>query len=65
MNEMGNNRKKGFVSSSFLPQEELLEKKIQSKKLTIGIPRELEGDEKRVALTPESVNLLVENDNEV
>lgn len=65
MNEKGNSRKKSFSSSSFMPQEELLEKSIRSKKLTIGIPREIEGDEKRVALTPESVNLLVENDNEV
>jgi alanine dehydrogenase len=65
MSEKDNNLKKRFTSSSFMPQEELLEKSIQSKKLTIGIPREIEGNEKRVALTPESVNLLVKNDNEV
>jgi alanine dehydrogenase len=65
MNEKGDSQRKSFSSSSFMPQEELLEKSIRSKKLTIGIPREIGGDEKRVALTPESVNLLIANDNEV
>jgi alanine dehydrogenase len=54
-----------FGSSAFMPQEEQLETFVRNRKLTIGIPNDSNGDEKRVALTPEAVGLLVEKDNEV
>ncbi len=55
--------KKEFLSFSesgfYLPQEEVLEKKDSNQKLTIGIPKEIFLQEKRVALAPDSVALLV------
>jgi len=48
-----------------MPKEELLETAVRNRRITIGIPSDNKEDEKRVALTPESVNLLVESDNEV
>jgi len=48
-----------------MPQEELLETGLKKKKITIGIPRESAENEKRVALTPEAVNILVEAGNKV
>lgn len=48
-----------------MPQEELLETGLKKKKITIGIPRESQENEKRVALTPEAVNILVEAGNKV
>ncbi len=54
---------KEFLSFSdsgfYLPQEEVLEKKHSQKQLTIGIPKEIFLQEKRVALAPDSVALLV------
>ena len=47
-----------FGKSSFLPQEETLEVGKKHKKLVIGIPKETQKDENRVALTPEAVGLL-------
>ena len=38
---------------------------VRRKKISIGIPSDKKNDEKRVALTPEAVNILVENGNEV
>ena len=64
MNEKG---KSGNVSfdTAFMPKEELLETTVRNRRISIGIPSDIKDDEKRVALTPESVNLLVESDNEV
>jgi alanine dehydrogenase len=53
------------LSGALLPREELLEKSRKRKKLTIGILREQSENEKRVPLTPEACNLLVESGNEV
>jgi len=54
---------KEFLSFSesgfYLPQEEVLEKTYSQKELTIGIPKEIFLQEKRVALSPDSVALLV------
>lgn len=52
-------------NSHMLPQEELLEVANKQRSIKIGIPREKSGDELRIPLTPEAVNLLVENGNEV
>jgi alanine dehydrogenase len=48
-----------------MEKEEQLETAVRHKKISIGIPTDKKNDEKRVALTPEAVNLLVENENEV
>ncbi|MEA1885808.1 MAG: alanine dehydrogenase [Bacteroidota bacterium] len=59
-------KKDKYISSTaLLPQEELLETGLKKKKISIGIPRESEENEKRVALTPEAVNILVEAGNKV
>lgn len=48
-----------------LPQEEMVAMGRKFKKLTIGIPREKQQIEQRVALTPEAVEVLVNNGHEV
>lgn len=65
MNEKGKNGKVTFTNTGFMPKEEQLETAVRHKRITVGIPNDKKNDEKRVALTPEAVNLLVENDNEV
>lgn len=54
-----------FGKSGLLPQEEMLEVGKGKKKLVIGIPRELSKYEYRTPLTPEAVDLLVNNGHEV
>ena len=48
-----------------MPQEELLETGLKKKKVSIGIPCESDLNEKRVPLTPEAVNILVEAGNTI
>lgn len=48
-----------------LPQEEMLEVTTKRKNLSIGIPKENHKTESRVALTPEAIEILVENGHEV
>lgn len=50
---------------SFETQEETLDIKPQSAKLTIGIPKEMVLQENRVALIPEAINVLVSNGHHV
>lgn len=59
--------KKPFISPSFsyTPLEETLEIVPKKKQLFIGIPKESAFQEARVALTPESVSVLVNNGHEV
>jgi len=52
-------------NAALMPREEQLETARKPKKITIGILRETEKKEKRVPLTPEAVNLLVNSGNEV
>ena len=54
-----------FGKASLMPQEEMLEVSKSSKQLIIGIPRELQKVESRVALTPEAVDQLVARGHEV
>ncbi|MDZ7739139.1 MAG: alanine dehydrogenase [Bacteroidales bacterium] len=62
----GKEKRERYISNSaFMPQEELLETGCKKKSVSIGIPRESEENEKRIALTPEAVNLLVEAGNTV
>ena len=65
MREKGNSGKVSFGNTAFMPKEEHLETSVKNKRISIGIPCDNKEDEKRVALTPEAVNLLVESDNEV
>ena len=51
--------------AALMPQEEMLEVKKHHRSLTIGIPKESSFQEKRVALVPESVALLVSRGHEV
>ncbi len=54
-----------FSSSELLPQEEVLEVKTPKSELQIGIPREIFMQEKRVALTPDAIQVLVSNGHQV
>ncbi|MGE5420417.1 MAG: alanine dehydrogenase [Chloroflexota bacterium] len=65
MEEKGNSGKVKFENASFRPQEEYLETAVKNRRITIGVAADKQDNEKRVALTPEAVNLLVENQNEV
>ena len=65
MNEKSRSGKINLGNAAFLPKEEQLETAIRNRHITIGVPSDAKDDEKRVALTPEAVSLLVEKDNEV
>jgi alanine dehydrogenase len=65
MNDKGKSGKIQFGNGAYMPKEEHLETAFRSRRISIGIPSDTSDDEKRVALTPEAVNLLVESDNEV
>ena len=65
MDDKGKNGNLSFGNTTFMPKEEQLETAIRHRKISIGIPNDKKNDEKRVALTPEAVNLMVENGNEV
>jgi alanine dehydrogenase len=54
-----------FSSAELMPQEEVLEVQKSNQQLQIGIPKETCLQEKRVALTPDAVELLVENGHEL
>lgn len=54
-----------FKECSLLPQEEMLAIKNKGGSLQIGIPKETSFQEKRVALVPEAVSLLVANGHRV
>tara|TARA_B100001115_G_scaffold183781_1_gene183759 strand:+ start:6025 stop:7233 length:1209 start_codon:yes stop_codon:yes gene_type:complete len=54
-----------FSSSELMPQEEVLEVQKSRQHLQIGIPAETCLQEKRIPLTPDAVNLLVEHGHEV
>jgi alanine dehydrogenase len=54
-----------LVYTGMRPQEEMLEIGKKRKKIVLGIPKENHQVEKRVALTPEAVEVLVNNGHEV
>ncbi len=54
-----------FGSTGFLPQEEMLEIGKRKQKLVIGIPKENKKYESRVGLTPEAVEILVNNGHDI
>ncbi len=65
MNNKGKSGNVTFGNTAFMPKEELLETAVKNRKISIGIPCDKKDDEKRVALTPEAVNLLLAGGNEV
>ena len=64
---MGDNKRIKALAeqAQLMPQEELLAVRKRKDNLTISIPRETSFQEKRVALTPEAVGLLVNNGHRV
>ncbi len=54
-----------FSIHELIPQEEKLEVTVNKSDLTIGIPKELYFQEKRVCLTPEAVNTLTNNGHKI
>ncbi len=62
---ISSNSKFPLYNTILLPKEEMLEVKKSSKKITIGIPKEKSRFENRIALTPQGVELLVENGHTV
>jgi alanine dehydrogenase len=54
-----------LMYGGILPQEEMLEIGKKHKKLTIGIPKDNHNLERRVSLTPEAVEVLVNNGHDV
>ena len=47
-------------SKGLMPQEEMLETGRKNKRITVGIPKEADTSECRIPLTPEAVEMLVE-----
>lgn len=54
-----------FGRTGFMPQEEMLEVGKKKQKLVIGLPKENRKYETRIGLTPEAVEILVNNGHEV
>ncbi|MBN2484610.1 MAG: alanine dehydrogenase [Bacteroidales bacterium] len=54
-----------LMYTGLLPQEEMLEIGKKQKKLLIGIPKEDQQNEKRIGLTPEAIEVLVNNGHDV
>ncbi|RPH31321.1 MAG: alanine dehydrogenase [Bacteroidales bacterium] len=52
-------------SKGLMPQEEMLEMGKKNKRITIGIPKEADTSECRIPLTPEAVEMLVEEGHEI
>ncbi len=51
--------------SAFMPQEELIEKTVDRRHMSIGMPHDVLDDEKRIALTPEAVKILSDAGHDV
>ena len=54
-----------FSQQELLPQEEMLEVTKSRSEMQIGLPKETSDGEKRICLTPDSVNALTENGHQV
>ena len=53
------------TAERLMPQEEMLEVSRRKSQLTIGVPKEITLEEKRVALVPDGVTLLSSQGNQV
>jgi alanine dehydrogenase len=65
MDQTGDVMKILASQASLLPQEELEKVQLLNQELVIGIPKETALQEKRIALTPDGVGLLVANGHQV
>lgn len=54
-----------LLYTGLMPQEEMLEIGKRQKKLVLGVPKEDHASERRIALTPEAVEVLVDNGHDV
>ncbi|HUH35307.1 MAG TPA: alanine dehydrogenase [Moheibacter sp.] len=54
-----------FSTQELIPKEERLEVKLRQGSLSIGIPKELNHQEKRLSLSPDAVQVLVANGHEI
>ncbi len=48
-----------------MPREELIEKAVNRRQMSVGMPHDVHDDEKRIALTPEAVKILTEAGHEI
>lgn len=48
-----------------MPREELIEKAVGRRQMSVGMPHDIHDDEKRIALTPEAVKILTDAGHEV
>ena len=48
-----------------MPREELIEKAVGRRQMSVGMPHDVHDDEKRIALTPEAVKILTDAGHEV
>lgn len=53
------------AKSAFMPREEQLEKTVNKQRMSIGMPRDVRDNEKRISLTPEAVRILTDAGHEV
>ena len=60
-----NNIFKFSHSEKLMPQEEVLETNKEKRQISIGLPKEISPEEKRIALVPEAAGLLVQNGHNV
>jgi len=65
MEETSNGIRFSLSKESLMPQEEVLETTLKRRSLSIGIPRESDSYENRVSLTPEAVEILVNEGHQV
>jgi len=65
MAESSNSIRFSLSKEKLLPQEEVLETTLKRKELSIGIPKETDPYENRVSLTPEAVEILVNQGHRV
>jgi len=48
-----------------MPREELIEKAVNRRQMSVGMPHDVHDDEKRIALTPEAVKILTDAGHEI
>jgi alanine dehydrogenase len=65
MTEEGKSFLKFTGDEALMPREETLERRPQKKKFVIGIPLEKDENERRIALVPNAVDLLIKNGHQV
>ncbi len=51
--------------SAYMPREELIEKAVNRRQMSVGMPHDVHDDEKRIALTPEAVKILTDAGHEI